>query len=189
LFTNLIWYVFGVSVLSLAVAAYVVVWIMKQDSGTKRMMEISSAIKAGAEAYLRRQYQTISIIAVIFTVLLAVVIRNPDVPFLGIDTAGGFLLGALCSNLAGYIAMYISVRSNVRSANGALSSLDRALKIAFRGGIVFGLAVVSLSLLGISTLFLIFNGDPLLMVGFGFGASFSALFANWGAESTLKPQT
>jgi K(+)-stimulated pyrophosphate-energized sodium pump len=182
----LIDYVFAVSALSLAVAGYVVTWIMKQDAGTARMKEISSAIKVGAETYLARQYRTISIIAIIATVLMAVAIRDPTNAWLGLDTAGGFLLGALCSNLAGYIAMYISVRSNVRAARGAMTSLDRALKIAFRGGVVFGLAVVSMSLLGISTLFLIFNGDPRLIVGFGFGASFAALFAQLGGGIYTK---
>lgn len=171
----LIEYVFAVSILSLAVAGVIVAWILKQDTGTDRMREISGAIKVGAEAYLARQYRTISIIAVITTILLAVGIRGPTNAWLGVDTAAGFLLGALCSNLAGYIAMYISVRSNVRTARGAMTGLDRALKIAFRGGVVFGLAVVSMSLLGIATLFLIFNGDPRLIVGFGFGASFAAL--------------
>jgi len=182
----LIEYVFAVSILSLAVAGFIVTWILKQDTGTDRMREISSAIKIGAEAYLGRQYRTISIIAVITTVLLAVGIRDPTNAWLGVDTAVGFLFGALCSNLAGYIAMYISVRSNVRTAKGAMTSLDRALKIAFRGGIVFGLAVVSMSLLGIATLFLIFNGDPRLIVGFGFGASFAALFAQLGGGIYTK---
>ena len=182
----LIDYVFVVSALSLGVAAYVVTWIMKQDTGTAKMREISNAIKDGAEAYLARQYKTISIIAIIATILMAFGIRDATNPWLGVDTAGGFLLGAVCSNLAGYIAMYISVRSNVRAVRGAMSSLDRALKIAFRGGIVFGLAVVSMSLLGISTLFLVFKGDPRLMVGFGFGASFAALFAQLGGGIYTK---
>ncbi len=179
-------YVFAASLLSLAVAGYIVRWILKQDSGTERMREISNAIRVGAEAYLMRQYRTISIIAIIATVLLAVGIRDPFNPWLGVETAAGFLLGALASNLAGYIAMYISVRSNVRAARGAMHSLDRALKIAFRGGIVFGLAVVSMSLLGIATLFLVFNADPRLMVGFGFGASFAALFAQLGGGIYTK---
>ena len=179
-------YVFVVSFLSLAVAGFVVNWILKQDTGTERMREISNAIKSGAEAYLSRQYRTISIIAVVTTVLLAVVIRSPSNAWLGVDTAAGFLLGALASNLAGYIAMYISVRSNIRAARGAMQSLDRALKIAFRGGIVFGLGVVSLSLLGITSLFLIFNGDARLIVGFGFGASFAALFAQLGGGIYTK---
>ncbi len=182
----LIDYVFAASAVSLAVAGYIVLWIMKQDTGTPRMREIANAIKAGAEAYLGRQYRTISIIAIVATALMAIAIRDPTNPWLGVDTAAGFLLGALCSNLAGLIAMVISVRANVRAARGAMSSLDRALKIAFRGGIVFGLAVVSLSLLGISTLFLIFKGDPRLLVGFGFGASFAALFAQLGGGIYTK---
>ncbi len=182
----LIDYVFAASAVSLAVAGCIALWIMKQDTGTPRMREISNAIKAGAEAYLGRQYRTISIIAIIATALMAIAIRDPTNPWLGVDTAAGFLLGTLCSNLAGLIAMGISVRANVRAARGAMSSLDRALKIAFRGGIVFGLAVVSLSLIGISTLFLIFKGDPRLLVGFGFGASFAALFAQLGGGIYTK---
>jgi len=178
--------VFAASFLSLAVAGILANWILKQDTGTDRMREISSAIKTGAEAYLARQYRTISIIAVVTTVLLAVAIRDASNPWLGVDTAAGFMLGALASNLAGYIAMFVSVRSNVRAARGAMTSLDRALKIAFRGGVVFGLAVVSLSLLGISSLFLVFHGDPRLMVGFGFGASFAALFAQLGGGIYTK---
>lgn len=183
---DLIYYVFAVSALSLAVAAYVVSWILKQDTGTDRMREISSAIKVGAEAYLARQYRTISIIAIITAVLLGVGIRDPTNQWLGVETGVGFLLGALCSNLAGYIAMYISVRSNIRTARGIMTSLDRGLKIAFRGGIVFGLAVVSMSLLGIAALFMIFNRDPRLLVGFGFGASFAALFAQLGGGIYTK---
>jgi len=177
--------VIAVSLLSLVVAGYIVLWILKQDSGTERMREISNAIKVGAEAYLMRQYRTISIIAIITTILLAIGIRDPNNPWIGVYTAVGFLLGALASNLAGYIAMYISVRSNIRAATGAMHSLDRALKIAFRGGVVFGLAVVSMSLIGITGLFLVF-GDPRLTVGFGFGASFAALFAQLGGGIYTK---
>src|SRR5208283_371534 len=182
----LVEYVFAVSFVSLAVAGLIVNWILKQDQVTPGMQEIASAIKVGAEAYLARQYKTISVIAVIFTVVLVVAIRDPTNAWLGVDTAGGFLLGALCSNLAGYIAMYVSVRSNIRAARGAMASLDRALKIAFRGGIVFGLGVVCLSLIGISSLFLLFNGDPRLIVGFAFGASFAALFAQLGGGIYTK---
>ncbi len=186
----LIEYVFAVSALSLGVAAYVVRWILSQDSGTERMKEISNAIKIGAEAYLGRQYRTISVIAIITAILLAVGIRDPNSQWAGAYTAGGFMLGALSSNLAGYIAMFISVRSNVRAARGAMTSLDRALKIAFRGGLVFGLAVVSLSLFGLATLLVLsplgLGSDPRLIVGFGFGASFAALFAQLGGGIYTK---
>ena len=178
-------FVFGVSGLALAFSAWLVLWILRQDAGSERMQEISEAIRTGAEAYLSRQYRTISIIAVVFAIILAIGISDPANPWLGVETAGGFLLGAVCSNLAGYVAMYISVRSNVRTASAVLSGLDRALKIAFRGGMVFGLAVVCMSLLGISALYIIL-GDPRLSVGFGFGASFAALFAQLGGGIYTK---
>jgi len=178
-------FVFGASALALVFSGWLVLWILRQDAGTPRMREISDAIRTGAEAYLNRQYKTISIIAVVFAIILALGITDPKNPWLGLETAGGFLLGAVCSNLAGYVAMYISVRSNVRTANAVLSGLDRALKIAFRGGMVFGLAVVSMSLLGISALYIVF-GDPRLSVGFGFGASFAALFAQLGGGIYTK---
>ncbi len=170
---------------ALIVAGVLVFWIMKQDPGSERMKEIADAIRIGAQTYLARQYKTISIIVVVFTVILGLAVRNPTNPYLGFQTALGFLLGATCSNLAGYVAMYISVRSNVRTAQATLSGLDKALKISFRGGVVFGLAVVSMSLLGITALFLILE-DPTLVVGFGFGASFAALFAQLGGGIYTK---
>lgn len=178
--------IYMISFAALAAAAILVRWILKQDTGTERMREISNFIKIGSEAYLKRQYKTISIIAVVFSIILALAIREPGKELLGIQTAVGFLLGALCSNLAGYVAMYISVRSNVRTARATQTSLDKALKIAFRGGVVFGLAVVCLSLLGITSLFLLYKQDPTLTVGFGFGASFAALFAQLGGGIYTK---
>ncbi len=175
----------GVSLTSLLVAGLLVRWILAKDAGSEKMKEISSAIRDGAEAYLGRQYRTISVIAIIFAIVFALVI-----PKVGLQTAFGFIVGALCSNLAGYIAMYISVRSNVRTANASIRGLDPALKIAFRGGMVFGLSVVAMSLIGISGLFLLFGADPsktpLLLVGFGFGASFAALFAQLGGGIYTK---
>ncbi|HEY4657252.1 MAG TPA: sodium/proton-translocating pyrophosphatase, partial [Candidatus Bathyarchaeia archaeon] len=187
-------FIVAVSLASLLVAGLLVRWIMARDPGSPKMMEIADAIRQGAEAYLGRQYRTISIIAVIFAIVFAIVIRDANNPWLGVETAGGFIIGALCSNLAGYIAMYISVRSNVRTANASMSGLDPALKIAFRGGMVFGLSVVAMSLIGIAGLFLFFStvlrvpteNIPILMVGFGFGASFAALFAQLGGGIYTK---
>ncbi len=156
------------------------------------MQEIADAIRQGAEAYLARQYRTISIIAVVFAVVFALVLRDPNGTngLLGPETAVAFIVGALASVLAGYVAMYISVRSNVRTANASLTGLDPALKVAFRGGMVFGLSVVSMSLLGISGLFLIYGANPVetpkLIIGFGFGASFAALFAQLGGGIYTK---
>ena len=175
----------GISLLALVLAFLVIRWIMRQHTGTDRMREIAESIRVGAETYLGRQYKSISVIAVVFAAIFAVAIRDPSNPYLGIETAGGFILGALCSNLAGYVAKYVSVRSNVRTADAVLGSFDRAFKIAFRGGLVFGLAVVSMSLLGISALYTLL-GDPRLIVGFGFGASFAALFAQLGGGIYTK---
>ncbi len=181
----LIEFILAASISALLVSAFLVRWVMKQDSGTERMKEIAGAIRSGAEAYLARQYKTISVIAIVFAVILGLGIRDPNNPYLGVETASGFLLGAICSNLAGYIGMYISVRCNVRTAQATLHGLDKALKISFRGGTVFGLSVVSMSLLGITILF-IFLRDPVLIVGFGFGASFAALFAQLGGGIYTK---
>src|SRR5712692_5707432 len=171
-------FIIGVSLLSLLVAGLLARWITKRDPGSPRMQEIADAIREGAEAYLGRQYRTISIIAVALG------------GSLGLETAFAFIVGALASSLAGYVAMYISVRSNVRTANASLTGLDPALKVAFRGGMVFGLSVVSMSLLGISGLFLIYGADPLrtpsLIIGFGFGASFAAIFAQLGGGIYTK---
>ncbi|MEK6920074.1 MAG: sodium/proton-translocating pyrophosphatase, partial [Thermoproteota archaeon] len=183
-------FIITVSLASLLVAGLLVRWIMRRDPGSPKMKEIADAIRQGAEAYLSRQYRTISIIVIIFAIVFAIVIRDPSNAWLGPQTAFGFIVGALCSNLAGYVAMYISVRSNVRTANASISGLDPALKVAFRGGMVFGLSVVSMSLLGISGLFLLFGADPrttpILIVGFGFGASFAALFAQLGGGIYTK---
>jgi len=171
---------------ALGLVAYLSRYIMLQDSGTEKMREIASAIKSGAEAYLKRQYKSITVIAAIFAFLFALAIRDPSNPWLGIQTSLSFILGALCSNLAGYIAMRVAVSANVRTASAVRKSFDKALKIAFRGGLVFGLAVVSMSLLGITGLYLLFNKDPRLIVGFGFGASFAALFAQLGGGIYTK---
>jgi len=187
-------FIIGVSLASLVVAGLLVRWIMSQDTGNEKMRDIADAIRLGAEAYLRRQYRTISIIAIVFAAVFAFVIRDSSNPLLGPQTALGFIVGAACSSLAGYIAMYISVRSNVRTAQASTAGLNPALQVAFRGGMVFGLAVVSMSLLGISGLYLLFTTvfgkspdvAPSLIVGFAFGASFAALFAQLGGGIYTK---
>src|ERR671932_853172 len=148
-------------------------------------------------AFLNRQYRTIWMIAIGAAVLLGIVLfaLEPDrnAAFdLGWRTSVSFLVGAACSSLAGFIGMYIAVKANVRTAAAAQRSLSEAITVALRGGAVSGFLVVSLSLLGVAAIFYAFGGAaeparaPFLIVGFGFGASFVALFAQLGGGIYTK---
>jgi K(+)-stimulated pyrophosphate-energized sodium pump len=133
--------------------------VIASDTGTPEMRAISDAIREGAEAFLRRQYKTIGAIAVIRAILLFVGYQlSPRTAPYAFRTVISFLVGAVCSALAGYTGMYCSIRANIRTASAARSSLNLALQMALRGGAVTGLVVVALSLLGIGVLFLFFGG-------------------------------
>ncbi|WP_338098512.1 sodium-translocating pyrophosphatase [Methanolapillus ohkumae] len=166
-------------IISLLFAGYLAKKVLSEDKGSKEMQEISGAIQEGAMAYLNRQYKTIAIVAVILTILIAVLL--PD----GIKIAIGFVFGALSSAAAGYIGMNVSVRANVRTASAARQGLEKALGVAFRGGAVTGLSVVGLSILGVSIFYILF-GDVDLVIGFGFGASLISLFARVGGGIYTK---
>ena len=167
---------------------YLIIEVVRQDKGTAKMQEIAGAIREGALAFLSRQYRTIAILAVVAAVALAFTAKKGD----GIYVAIAFVSGAALSAISGFIGMYTAVTANLRAAAGAHHSLNRALRIAFRGGAVTGLAVTALSLLGVAGLFYAFGGAshpdraPLLIVGFGFGASFVALFAQLGGGIYTK---
>jgi K(+)-stimulated pyrophosphate-energized sodium pump len=176
----------------LGFAGFLAWYVLKQDTGTKKMQEISDAIKEGAEAFLRRQYRTIFIIAGIIAVIFAITIGHFVSWDLGIKTAVAFIAGSLCSALAGYIGMYVSIRANIRTAAASRKSLDLSVRISLWGGAVSGFAVVALSLLGVAGIYYAYgiNQDerltPLLIVGFGFGASLVALFAQLGGGIYTK---
>jgi len=175
----MIWYIFIVlaSLAALAYAGYLAWFVLKQDKGSKKMIEIASAIEEGAMAYLNRQYRTVSV----FVVLIAAILGY----LFGWKTALNFVLGALLSALAGYIGMLISVRANVRTAQAAQKGIKKALSVAFAGGAVTGFAVVGLGLLGVIALLLIFQ-DLNIIIGFGFGASLISLFARVGGGIFTK---
>jgi len=164
---------------SLIFSAIFTKYVLKQDPGTEKMREISSAIQEGAMAYLNRQYKTIAVVAVIIFVLIMVLIKDSSI------LAIGFLAGAIASAAAGYIGMNVSVRANVRTAYAARLGLTQAMNVAFKGGAVTGLAVVGLALLGVSTFYIIFE-DVTLIIGFGFGASLVSLFARVGGGIFTK---
>jgi K(+)-stimulated pyrophosphate-energized sodium pump len=200
--------VLGVSLLGLLVAGMLARWVLKQDQGPEAMQRISGAIRKGAEAFLSRQNKTIVMIAVPLGLLIWILyafVRPPthadpaDQHTLAAWTALSFALGALCSLIAGYVGMWISIRTNVRTAAAARTSLNGALQAALRGGAVSGLLVVAMSLLGVGGLYAIADAMnatgtgpdaqmkiPLLIVGYGFGASLVALFAQVGGGIYTK---
>lgn len=202
---NLLTLVLGLGLLAIAVAVLLARQVLAQDNGTPAMRVISDAIQEGAQAFLRRQNRTIAFLAIPVALLLYALYAFVFTPHEGgaeapargtvaLLTAFSFLLGATCSGLAGFIGMYVAVRANVRTASAARTSLNAALRTALRGGAVSGLFVVALSLLGVGGLYWLVNElglaspqrIPLLIVGFGFGASFVALFAQLGGGIYTK---
>jgi K(+)-stimulated pyrophosphate-energized sodium pump len=185
-------------------ALYLARDVLSRDQGPQAMQDVAGTIFEGAVAFIRRQYTTIGILAIGGAVVIGAVIgivEGPDVADtdvfgieLGIRTGIAFLVGAVCSMASGIIGMYISVRSNVRTAAAAQRSLVEAVQVAMRGGAVSGFLVVALSLLGVYGIFAAFGGldrdtvaqAPFLIVGFGFGASFVALFAQLGGGIYTK---
>jgi K(+)-stimulated pyrophosphate-energized sodium pump len=187
---------------AIAFALYLAWDVLRSDIGTEAMQEIAGTIFEGAVAFIRRQYRTIALLALGGAVLIGLVItlvEGKDAAdtsiygaALGIRTGVAFLVGAACSMASGIIGMYISVKSNLRTAAAARSSLVRAVQVAMRGGAVSGFLVVALSLLGVYSIFALYGGfthpeqAPFLIVGFGFGASFVALFAQLGGGIYTK---
>jgi K(+)-stimulated pyrophosphate-energized sodium pump len=181
-----------VSVIGLIFAGYLAKYVLQQGTGTAEMQQIAAAIREGAEAFLKRQYRTIGLMTLGLAVLMCILygfIKDWDT---SLKMTFAFVLGAACSALSGYIGMYISIRANVRTANAARTSIGQALVIALRGGAVSGVTVVALSLLGVGGLYYLYGGMtdpqrvPFLIVGYGFGASFVALFAQLGGGIYTK---
>ncbi|MHB8085022.1 MAG: sodium-translocating pyrophosphatase [Dehalococcoidia bacterium] len=197
------WIVPVAGVLTLAFAAWLIVSIMRKPTGTPKMKEIGDMIFEGAWAFLKRQYSTIAIYSVVVAIILGIIVgllppegalqkAGYDAISIGWHTALAFLVGAICSGVAGFIGMYIAVRSNVRCAAAAQKNLAEAVNVALRGGAVSGFLITALSLIGVTVIFFAFGGantpelSPHLIVGFGFGASFVALFAQLGGGIYTK---
>jgi len=165
------------AVLALLYATVLVIWVLWLPAGNLKMQEVARAIQQGARAYLIRQYTTISIVGIIIAIILYLT--------LGLNTATGFLVGAVLSGLAGIVGMNVSVRANVRTAQAAHAGMSQALNVAFKGGAVTGLFVVGLALLAVSGFYYIFRDIPAL-VGLGFGGSLISIFARLGGGIYTK---
>ncbi len=201
------WIVPIAGILAVLFAFYLARDVLSRDMGPQAMQDVGAMIREGADAFIKRQYTTIGMLAVVAAVIIGVVIglvenaSVADVPALagvkiGVMTGFAFLVGAGCSMLSGIIGMSISVRSNVRTAAAARRSLVEAVQVAMRGGAVSGFLVVALSLLGVWGIFTLFqvlmpeqvgiSQAPFVIVGFGFGASFVAMFAQLGGGIYTK---
>ena len=164
-------------VVALLFAAYLAASVLRENPGNEKMQGLSQAIFEGAMAFLNRQYKTLIPFTVIIFVLLFVVS--------GYKLAISFLVGAVCSAIAGYIGMSSTTKANARTTEAARTSLNKALSVSFRAGAVMGMSVVGLGLLGVSVLYLIF-GDPSVINSFAFGASAIAFFARVGGGIFTK---
>ncbi len=189
------------SVAGLWFAIYLAKWVLQNDDGTKEMQSISNAIREGAEAFLARQYKTIAMLTIPVAVVIYLLYtlrqssgqENITTSQLALYVSGSFIFGAICSAIAGYIGMWVAIRANIRTAAASRTSLNLGLQIALRGGAVSGLFVVVMSLLGVGGLFTLLRlfgisaqQIPFLIVGYGFGASFVALFAQLGGGIYTK---
>ncbi len=170
-------------------------WVSGQEVGTPKMARIADNIADGAMAFLRAEYKVLAIFVIAVAVLLGLTGNTPNSSPL---VAVSFILGAICSALAGFIGMKVATKANVRTTNAARTSLGKALEVAFAGGAVMGLGVVGLGVLGLGTLFVVyshlFGVDTAenvsrvitIITGFSFGASSIALFARVGGGIYTK---
>jgi len=185
LFTNfgLVGIATVVSLLGLVFAGFLIAWIMRKNPGNAKVREVTRAIQTGSNAFVKRQYRTIALLSIVVAAIIWF--------GLGPMTSIAFMIGALCSAVAGIVSMYVAVRANGRTTQAATKSITEALDVSFKGGAVMGLFVVAMSLLGICVLFLIpgFMGtseSTSPIIGLAFGASFVALFAQLGGGIYTK---
>ena len=170
-------------------------WVSSQEIGTEKMGRIAKNIEDGAMAFLKAEYKVLAIFVIAVAVLLGVTGNTPNSSPL---VAVSFVLGAICSALAGYIGMKVATKANVRTTHAARTSLGKALEVAFAGGAVMGMGVVGLGILGLGTLFAIYSNQfgvdsadnvnrvITVLTGFSFGASSIALFARVGGGIYTK---
>jgi K(+)-stimulated pyrophosphate-energized sodium pump len=180
---DLVWICIIVGLVAAGVMAYFVRYVLRQDQGSEKIREISSAIKEGGLAFIHREYRTLAIVIAVIAIILGFV------PGLGWKMSVALIFGTLCSMGAGYAGMNMALRSNGRTCAAAQKSLNQALRVSFRGGAVMGLTVVSIGIIGLSVLYFVWHNDPnflFIIPAYGTGASLVALFARVGGGIFTK---
>ena len=156
---NILWMIVGCGLLAILYGIWATGSVMRADPGSKKMQEISAAVREGAQAYLKRQYATIGVVGVVIFLIVGLT--------LGWLVAFGFAIGAALSGATGFIGMNVSVRANVRTAQAATKSLAGGLEIAFKAGAITGMLVAGLALLGVTVYFTVLTGPLGLAAGIG----------------------
>jgi K(+)-stimulated pyrophosphate-energized sodium pump len=180
------------ALISMLVGLYFYRYVNRQDSGTERMKEISTAIKVGAAAFIRREYTTLAIFVTVVAVLIGVFLPQPlwesSNLALNLQLPVAYMFGSFCSALAGYLGLNVATEANAKVANAAQGGLNKAFPIGFRGGAVMGLSVVGVGLLGISIVYSLTGmvGTIPAVLAYSFGASSLSLFAKAGGGIFTK---
>jgi K(+)-stimulated pyrophosphate-energized sodium pump len=194
---NIIYIIPAFGIVALLFTLWKSYWVGKQDAGSEKMAKIAQYISKGAMAFLKAEYRVLAIFVVVVFALLALTADPVKSSWL---VGVSFVIGAICSGLAGFIGMRVATKANVRTTHAARTSLGKALEVAFGGGSVMGLGVVGLGVLGLGGLFLLYSqvfdmGGAAgwsvhkvitVLTGFSFGASSIALFARVGGGIYTK---
>ena len=184
---DLVWICIIVGLVGAGVVAYFVRYVLRQDEGSKEIRDVSSAIREGGLAFIHREYRTLVIVVVVIAIILGLL--GFVTPALGWRAAVAFIFGAVCSMGAGYAGMNMALRSNGRTCVAAQKGLNQGLRVAFRGGAVMGLTVVSIGVIGLAIIYFAWHNDPSFLAiipAYGTGASLVALFARVGGGIFTK---
>ncbi len=186
------WFIpFGIGIVALIFAAFLIRYVLSQNEGSDRIKEISKAVQEGATAFIGREYKMLAIVVVVIAIILAILGKPAFDVGLGWELSVAFIFGAICSAVAGFLGLTMATRANGRTAHAAQKSLNDGLRVSFRSGAIMGMCVVGIGIIGLSILYFVFHSaDPAwfksIIPAYGFGASGVAIFARVGGGIFTK---